>query len=73
VCVTGRPFERREELHVRLDGPAKLRHVVAELLAEPAGLKKIALHVDDQQGQYYVREGEFLYAHSVALCAEFAC
>ena len=35
---------------VRLDRPTQLRDVVAEHLAEPAGLEEVALHVDDQQG-----------------------
>ena len=39
----------REQLSIGLDGPAQLRHIVAEHLAEAARLEKIALHVDDQQ------------------------
>ena len=38
-----------QQAPVRLDRPAQLRHIVAEHLAEAAGLEEIALHVDDQQ------------------------
>ena len=40
---------RRQQLPVGLDGPAQLRDVVAEHLAEAARLEEVALHVDDEQ------------------------
>ena len=49
---------RRQQSPVRLDRAAQLRHVVAEHLAEAAGLEEIALHVDDQQRAMGGRERE---------------
>ena len=51
VWRTGRPSDApgRQQAAVRLDGAAKLRHVVAEHFAEAAGLEEVALHVDDQK------------------------
>ncbi len=47
-----------QQTAVGLDGPAELRHVVAEHLAEPAGLEEIALHVDDDERAMLGREVE---------------
>ena len=42
---------RREQPRFGSIVPAQLRDVVAEHLAEAAGLEKIALHVDDESAQ----------------------
>ena len=39
---------RRKQPAIGLDRPAELGNVVAEHLAEAAGLQEIPLHVDDQ-------------------------
>src|SRR5260370_39865329 len=38
-----------EQPWIRFDGAAQPRHIVAKHFAETAGLKEVALHVDDQQ------------------------
>jgi hypothetical protein len=44
------PAKRRKHIAARLDRDLEPRHVIAERGAEPSGLEKIALHVDDDEG-----------------------
>ncbi len=44
----------------RADRAAQQAHIVAERLAEPARLEKVALHVDDQQCAFGRLEREFV-------------
>jgi hypothetical protein len=48
----------RQQPAIGFDGPAQLRNVVAEHFAKAAGLEKIPLHVDDQEGAMRRRERE---------------
>ena len=51
------PARRREHRPARLDHGREPRHVVAERLAESAGLEEVALHVNDHQRQAHGVEG----------------
>src|ERR1700737_5607177 len=39
-----------KEFAIRINRAAQLRNIVSQHLAKPAGLKKVALHVDDEKG-----------------------
>jgi hypothetical protein len=45
---------------VGLDCPSQLRHIVPQHFAKATRLKKIALHIDDQQSALGRQEGELI-------------
>jgi hypothetical protein len=49
-----------EQASGRTDRTAQHADIVAPRLAEPAGLQKIALHVDDHERRYCRLKGEFV-------------
>src|SRR5579862_656623 len=61
-----RPTPRGEQARIGRDRAAQLAHIIAEHLAEAAGLEKVALHIDDQR-----RAGRRLKREWIGLCDDF--